>query len=87
MSAATSPSTTPISESPVIWLDTIAQGLLLGGLYALFAAGLGLVFGIMRLVNLACGDLIVLTMFGVPMLLQTHLFNGCRATTSCRLCW
>ncbi|SFX34926.1 branched-chain amino acid transport system permease protein [Paracoccus pantotrophus] len=41
-------------------LDTIVQGLLLGGLYALFAAGLSLVFGIMRLVNLAHGDLIVL---------------------------
>ncbi len=42
------------------WADTLAQGLLLGGLYALFAAGLSLVFGIMRLVNLAHGDLIVL---------------------------
>jgi branched-chain amino acid transport system permease protein len=42
------------------WLDTIVQGILLGGLYALFAAGLSLVFGIMRLVNLAHGDLIVL---------------------------
>ena len=41
------------------WLDTILQGVLLGGLYALFAAGLSLVFGIMRLVNLAHGDLIV----------------------------
>jgi len=44
----------------MIWLDTLIQGLLLGGLYALFAAGLSLVFGIMRLVNLAHGDLIVL---------------------------
>ena len=44
----------------MIWVDTIAQGILLGGLYALFAAGLSLVFGIMRLVNLAHGDLIVL---------------------------
>lgn len=41
-------------------IDTLAQGLLLGGLYALFAAGLSLVFGIMRLVNLAHGDLIIL---------------------------
>jgi branched-chain amino acid transport system permease protein len=41
------------------WLDTVAQGVMLGGLYALFAAGLSLVFGIMRLVNLAHGDLIV----------------------------
>lgn len=45
------------------WLDTIIQGILLGGLYALFAAGLSLVFGIMRLVNLAHGDLIVLAAF------------------------
>lgn len=44
----------------MIWVDTIVQGILLGGLYALFAAGLSLVFGIMRLVNLAHGDLIVL---------------------------
>ena len=43
----------------MIWVDTIIQGILLGGLYALFAAGLSLVFGIMRLVNLAHGDLIV----------------------------
>lgn len=40
-------------------LDTLVQGILLGGLYALFASGLSLVFGIMRLVNLAHGDLIV----------------------------
>ena len=43
----------------MIWLDTVVQGVLLGGLYALFAAGLSLVFGIMRLVNLAHGDMIV----------------------------
>ncbi|MGZ8368437.1 MAG: branched-chain amino acid ABC transporter permease [Rhodoplanes sp.] len=45
------------------WIDTIIQGALLGGLYALFAAGLSLIFGIMRLVNLAHGDLIVLAAF------------------------
>lgn len=44
----------------MIWIDTIIQGILLGGLYALFASGLSLVFGIMRLVNLAHGDLIVM---------------------------
>lgn len=47
----------------MIWLDTIVQGILLGGLYALFAAGLSLVFGIMRLVNLAHGDLIIFAAF------------------------
>ena len=45
------------------WIDAITQGVLLGGLYALFAAGLSLMFGIMRLVNLAHGDLIVLAAF------------------------
>jgi branched-chain amino acid transport system permease protein len=45
------------------WIDTIVQGILLGGLYALYAAGLSLIFGIMRLVNLAHGDLIVLAAF------------------------
>ncbi|MBB4403181.1 MULTISPECIES: branched-chain amino acid ABC transporter permease [Rhizobium/Agrobacterium group] len=47
----------------MITLNTIMQGILLGGLYALFAAGLSLVFGIMRLVNLAHGDLIVLSAY------------------------
>lgn len=56
----------------MIWLDTLVQGILLGGLYSLFAAGLSLVFGIMRLVNLAHGDLIIfaayLVLLGVTML-------------------
>ena len=45
------------------WLNAIAQGTLLGGLYALFAAGLSLIFGVMRLVNIAHGDLIVLAAY------------------------
>ena len=52
----------------MIWLDTLVQGVLLGGLYALFAAGLSLVFGIMRLVNLAHGDLIVLGAYVILMI-------------------
>jgi branched-chain amino acid transport system permease protein len=42
------------------WVNAIVQGTLLGGLYALFAAGLSLIFGVMRLVNIAHGDFIVL---------------------------
>lgn len=53
------------------WLDTFLQGVLLGGLYALFAAGLSLVFGIMRLVNLAHGDLIVLAAFVILLLVSS----------------
>ena len=38
------------------WIDAILQGTLLGGQYALYAAGLSLIFGVMRLVNIAHGD-------------------------------
>ena len=39
------------------WVNAVVQGILLGGLYALFATGLSLAFGVMRFVNLAHGDL------------------------------
>ncbi len=52
-------------------INTLLQGVMLGGLYALFAAGLSLIFGIMRLVNLAHGDLIVLAAFVVLVVTQT----------------
>ena len=45
------------------WLNAVVQGTLLGGLYALFAAGLSLIFGVMRLVNIAHGDLIVVAAY------------------------
>ena len=45
------------------WVQIVIQGALLGGLYALFAIGLSLSFGIMRLVNIAHGDLIVLSAY------------------------
>jgi branched-chain amino acid transport system permease protein len=47
----------------VTWVNVIVQGLLLGGLYALFATGLSLMFGVMRLVNLAHGDLSIVAAF------------------------
>lgn len=59
----------------MIWLDVLVQGILLGGLYALFAAGLSLVFGIMRLVNLAHGDLIVFAAFLILVTVQTFGLN------------
>lgn len=42
---------------------TVLDGILLGGLYSLFASGLSLIFGVMRLVNIAHGDFIVLSAF------------------------
>jgi len=45
------------------WANVVVQGVLIGGLYAMFAAGLSLIFGIMRLVNIAHGDFIVLAAY------------------------
>jgi branched-chain amino acid transport system permease protein len=47
----------------MIWANAIVQGILLGGLYALFACGLSLMFGVMRVVNLAHGDFAVLAAY------------------------
>jgi branched-chain amino acid transport system permease protein len=54
----------------ILALDSVIQGVLLGGLYALFAAGLSLIFGVMRLVNLAHGDVIVTAAFALFALTQ-----------------
>lgn len=53
------------------WVNVILQGVLIGGLYAMFAAGLSLIFGVMRLVNIAHGDLIVLAAYVALMVTQT----------------
>src|SRR5580693_10348668 len=53
------------------WINVIVQGVLVGGLYAMFAAGLSLIFGVMRLVNIAHGDLIVLAAYLALVATQT----------------
>src|SRR2546421_440483 len=50
------------------FLDTVVQGILLGGTYALFALGQSLLFGVMRLTNTAHGDFIVLAAFAASSL-------------------
>jgi branched-chain amino acid transport system permease protein len=55
----------------VDWVNVILQGILVGGLYAMFAAGLSLIFGVMRLVNIAHGDLIVLAAYLALVTMQT----------------
>jgi branched-chain amino acid transport system permease protein len=57
------------------WLNIIIQGILVGGLYALFAAGLSLIFGVMRLVNIAHGDLIVAAAFLAWVVVQATGLN------------
>lgn len=47
----------------MIWANAVVQGILLGGLYALFACGLSLMFGVMRVVNLAHGDFAVMAAY------------------------
>jgi len=51
------------------WIDTLLQGALVGGLYALFAMGQSLMFGVMRLTNTAHGDLTILASFAAFALL------------------
>jgi branched-chain amino acid transport system permease protein len=53
-----------------LWINVIAQGVLTGGLYAMFAAGLSLIFGVMRLVNIAHGELIVLAAYVALLVMQ-----------------
>jgi branched-chain amino acid transport system permease protein len=53
------------------WLNTVTQGLLLGSLYSLYGIGLSLIFGVMRLVNLAHGDLIVCAAYLALVLVET----------------
>ncbi len=52
-------------------LNALLQGILLGGVFALFASGLSIMFGVMRIVNLAHGDLAVLAAF-IAMIALTH---------------
>jgi branched-chain amino acid transport system permease protein len=59
----------------VVWLDTVVQGVLLGGLYALFATGLSVIFGVMRLVNLAHGDFSILAAFLAVVAVQALELN------------
>jgi branched-chain amino acid transport system permease protein len=56
------------------WVNVIIQGLLTGGLYALFACGLSLLFGVMKVVNLAHGDLATVAGYiGVGIIAVTHV--------------
>ena len=56
------------------WVNAVIQGVLTGGLYALFACGLSLMFGVMKVVNLAHGDLATVAGYvGVGVIAATHV--------------
>jgi branched-chain amino acid transport system permease protein len=58
----------------MVWVNAVIQGVLIGGLYALFACGLSLMFGVMKVVNLAHGDLAVLAGYiAVGVIAVTHV--------------
>jgi branched-chain amino acid transport system permease protein len=56
-------------------VDAVVQGVLLGGLYALYASGLSLIFGVMRVVNLAHGDLSILAAYASLVLVSATGLN------------
>lgn len=52
------------------WVETLINGALLGGLYGLLGIGLALVFGVMRVVNIAHGEFMVLSAFFAVLLVS-----------------
>lgn len=56
-------------------VEAIVQGMLLGGQYALFAAGLSLMFGVMRIVNLAHGDVAVVAGYGAIVVINAWVVS------------
>ena len=54
------------------WVSAIVHGILLGGVYALLASGLALMFGVMRIINLAHGSLALVGAY-MAFLLTEHL--------------
>jgi branched-chain amino acid transport system permease protein len=60
----------------MVWVNAVVQGLLLGGLFALFACGLSLLFGVVGVINLAHGDLAILGAYVAVLLLPSEHTNA-----------
>src|SRR4029078_3670851 len=52
------------------WVNQVVTGVLLGGYYAVLACGLSLMFGVMRIINLAHGDLAVLGAYVILVVVE-----------------
>jgi branched-chain amino acid transport system permease protein len=63
-----------------VWINQLLQGILRGGLYTMFAIGLSLSAGVMRFVNIAHGDFIVLACFALLVLTTSLGLNPVVAT-------
>lgn len=68
-------------------METVIQGVLLGGLYGLFALGLSLMFGVMRLTNTAHGDFIILGSFSTLTLVTLGLSPWLAIVVTLPLAW
>lgn len=68
-------------------METVIQGVLLGGLYGLFALGMSLMFGVMRLTNTAHGDFIILGSFSTLTLVNLGLSPWLAMLATLPLAW
>ncbi|PRD68313.1 branched-chain amino acid ABC transporter permease [Malikia spinosa] len=68
-------------------METLVQGLLLGGLYGLFALGQSLMFGVMRLTNTAHGDFLILGAFSSLALVALGLAPWVALLATLPLAW
>lgn len=57
------------------WVNALLSGVLVGGLYAMYATGLSLAFGVMRIINLAHGDMAIASAFVCSTLVLTLGWN------------
>ena len=72
-------------------VQTLVDAVSVGGLYALTALGIGLIFGVMRLINFAHGELIMVDRLRAPRALRRNplplvLFGGVRRAPCCSRC-
>ena len=50
-------------EAGIWFFQVIANGLMMGGVYVLVAVGLSMIFGVMKIVNFAQADMIMIGMY------------------------